>query len=203
MTFIHFFEPIGILVFALSGAFAARDKKMDLFGVFTLALLTAAGGGIIRDVVMDNGVPAFFSRPMYTLYVAIAVCLTLLADKLVVKVGRLIVWLDAIGLACFTIDAGSKVIDRQLGLQAFLFVAVISGVGGGVLRDLLSQQVPVILKRDVYALAAIAGAILYYFLDQTRFSVIAPYAGLALIIVLRMYCYLNDLHVNYPIKSKA
>ncbi|MCD8498769.1 MAG: trimeric intracellular cation channel family protein [Clostridiales bacterium] len=162
MSIISFFEPIGILVFALSGALAARERKMDLFGILMLATLTATGGGIIRDVVMDNGIPMFFRRPSYMVYILAACLIALTARQLVLKAGRLIIWLDAVGLACFAIDAGSKVIDKDLGLMAFLFVAVTSGVGGGVLRDLLSQQVPTILTKDIYAVAALIGSLVYY-----------------------------------------
>lgn len=203
MTVINFFEPIGIIVFALSGALAARDRKMDLFGILMLATLTATGGGIIRDVVMDNGVPAFFSHPSYMIYIILACCVAIMARQLVNQVARLIVWLDAIGLACFSIDAGSKVIDRQLGLLAFLFVAVISGVGGSVLRDLLSLQIPVILKREIYASAALIGSLVYYFLDQTALKPIAPYLGLLIIVVLRLVSYTRNIHLTLPNKEKT
>ena len=201
MTIITFFEPIGIIVFALSGALAARDKKMDLFGILMLATLTATGGGIIRDVVMDNGIPAFFSHPSYMIYIILACFVALLFRPQVKLAEKLIVWLDAFGLAFFTIDAGSKVIDRNLGILAFLFVAVTSGVGGGVLRDLLSQQIPVILKKDIYAVAALVGAFAYYAFETTAIKPIAPYLGLAIIIVLRLFSYSKNIHLQIPAKS--
>ncbi|MDD2534403.1 MAG: trimeric intracellular cation channel family protein [Eubacteriales bacterium] len=200
MTVISFFEPIGIIVFALSGALVARDRKMDLFGMLMLATLTATGGGIIRDVVMDNGVPAFFAHPSYMIYIILACFVAIMGRHLVNQVARLIVWLDAIGLACFSIDAGSKVIDRQLGLLAFLFVAVISGVGGGVLRDLLSQQIPVILKKDIYAIAALIGSLAYYVTEQTALKPVAPYLGLLIIVFLRLFTYSRNIHLTVPQK---
>ena len=201
MTILNFFEPIGIIVFALSGALAARDKKMDLFGILMLATLTATGGGIIRDVVMDNGVPAFFSHPSYMIYIVLACMVALLFRPQVKLAEKLVVWLDAIGLAFFTIDAGSKVIDRHLGLLAFTFVAVTSGVGGGVLRDLLSQQIPVILKKDIYAVAALVGSLAYYALETTAVKPLAPYLGLAIIIFLRLYSYARNIHLQLPAKQ--
>ena len=198
MSIISFFEPIGILVFALSGALAARERKMDLFGILMLATLTATGGGIIRDVVMDNGIPMFFRRPSYMVYILAACLIALTARQLVLKAGRLIIWLDAVGLACFAIDAGSKVIDKDLGLMAFLFVAVTSGVGGGVLRDLLSQQVPTILTKDIYAVAALIGSLVYYLLQDSPLHLAAPYLGLIIIIVTRLWCHANDIHLYVP-----
>jgi uncharacterized membrane protein YeiH len=201
MTIISFFEPIGIIVFALSGALAARDRKMDLFGIFMLATITATGGGFIRDVVMDNGVPAFFSHPIYMIYIVLACFVALVARPQVKQAEKLIVWLDAFGLAFFTIDAGSKVIDRQLGLLAFLFVAVISGVGGGVLRDLLCQQIPVILKKDIYAVAALVGSLAYYTFETTSIRPFAPYLGLTIIIVLRLVSYSKNIHLQIPTRQ--
>lgn len=198
MTIINFFEPVGIFVFALSGALAARDRKMDLFGILMLATLTATGGGIIRDVVMDNGIPTFFQRPSYMITILAACLLALTASGLVQKAHHLIIWLDAVGLACFAIDAGSKVIDKDLGLLAFLFVAVTSGVGGGVLRDLLSQQVPTILTKDIYAVAALLGSLLYFLLQDTPLQAAGPYIGFVVIIALRVCCYLRNIHLPVP-----
>ena len=192
------FEPIGITVFALSGALAARDRKMDWFGILMLATTAATGGGIIRDVVMDNGIPALFSHPEYMIYVALASLVVILFRQRVDRHEKLIVWFDALGLAFFTIDAGSKVIDRQLGLMAFLFVAVISGVGGGVLRDLLSLEIPAILKQDIYAVAALIGALVYFALEHTTLKGFAPTIGVVLIIFLRMYSYTHNIHLRRP-----
>ncbi len=198
MSIINFFEPIGIIVFALSGALAAREQKMDLFGILMLATLTATGGGIIRDVVMDNGIPMFFRRPSYMVYILAACLLALTARQLVLKAERLIIWLDAVGLACFAIDAGSKVIDKDLGLMAFLFVSVTSGVGGGVLRDLLSQQVPTILTKDIYAVAALIGSLVYYLMQDSPLHLAAPYLGLVIIIATRLCCHALNIHLYVP-----
>ncbi len=195
------FEPLGITVFALSGALAARDRKMDWFGILMLATTAATGGGIIRDVVMDNGIPAIFSRPDYMIYIALASLAVILFRQRVDRHEKMIIWFDAVGLAFFTIDAGSKVIDRQLGLMAFLFVAVISGVGGGVLRDLLSQQIPVILKQDIYAVAAIIGALVFYGLSQTIVSPYAPATGVVVIVFLRLFTYSRNIQLKRADKS--
>lgn len=194
LTFL--FEPLGITVFALSGALAARDRKMDWFGILMLATTAATGGGIIRDVVMDNGIPSIFSRPDYMIYIGLAALVVILFPQRVDRHERMIVWFDAIGLAFFTIDAGSKVISRDLGILGFLFVAVISGVGGGVLRDLLCQQIPVILKQDIYAVAAIIGSLVYYGLSHTSWSSQAPTIGVVLIVVLRLFTYSRNIQLK-------
>ncbi len=166
MSIISFFEPIGIIVFALSGALAAVNGN-GLISYPDAGYADRHGWWHHSDVVMDNGIPMFFRRPSYMVYILAACLIALTARQLVLKAGRLIIWLDAVGLACFAIDAGSKVIDKDLGLMAFLFVAVTSGVGGGVLRDLLSQQVPTILTKDIYAVAALIGSLVYYLLQDS------------------------------------
>ena len=90
------------------------------------------------------------------------------------------------------------VIDKDLGLMAFLFVSVTSGVGGGVLRDLLSQQVPTILTQDIYAVAALIGSLVYYLLQDSPLHLAAPYLGLSIIIVTRLWCHANDIHLYVP-----
>ncbi|MTL76209.1 trimeric intracellular cation channel family protein, partial [Turicibacter sanguinis] len=134
MDLITFFEYIGLFVFAASGAMCAIEKKMDFFGILTLATVTAIGGGVIRDVVTDIGVPVFFSKYEYMLTILIATILVIcLRGRIKWQTSFLI--LDAIGLSVFTIAAGMKAIDLNYNFMTFLFVSVITAVGGGVIRD--------------------------------------------------------------------
>ena len=185
MTIFDIFEPVGIFVFAISGAITAVKKHMDIIGVFILASVTALGGGVLRDVIMDRGIPAAFSN--YDYYVLI-----LLAVIFISTVGPSLRWpwalavFDAIGLAVFTVDAGIKAIDMNLNLLAFLFMSVITGVGGGVLRDMLSKEVPVIFRREIYALAALAGALCLWVFTPLFNEAAAAYLSVAVILVIRL-----------------
>ncbi len=185
MTIFDIFEPVGVFAFAISGAITAVKKHMDVFGVFILATVTALGGGVIRDVVMNRGIPAAFSN--YDYY-----ALILLAVIFIGTVGGSPRWpgafilFDAIGLAVFTVDAGIKAIDMQLNLLSFLFMSVITGVGGGVLRDVMSKEVPVIFRREIYAVAAIAGALCLWLLSPLINELLAAYISVAVILAIRL-----------------
>ena len=150
MDLITLFEYIGLFVFAASGAICAMEKKMDLFGILILATVTAIGGGVIRDVVTDVGIPVFFSNYQYLLVIIIATYLVILFRGQI-KWRNSFIILDALGLAVFTIAAGMKAIESNYNFMTFLFVSVITAVGGGVIRDVLAQRVPTILKREVYS----------------------------------------------------
>lgn len=188
------FDFIGVFVFALSGALVAIQRKMDVFGIYVLATVTACGGGVIRDVVMDNGIPAIFSS--YTTIALIVAAATLAiflcAATLSIKLFRRTHWqllmnaCDAIGLAVFVVDAGVKSIRQGYNMPQFLFVSIITGVGGGVLRDLFCQRIPIILRKEVYASAGIAGALFLWFSYPYLGMNFAAYGAIAVVFLTRM-----------------
>lgn len=187
MPIISLMEYIGIVAFSISGAYVAIDKKMDLFGVFVLATITAVGGGILRDVVMNTGVPAFFSS-----YITIGLIVVSATIAIIMRDSAKWFWFftvcDAIGLSVFSIDAGVKAIAAGYNLPEFLFVSVISGVGGGIFRDVLAQRIPVILRKEVYASAAIIGVLFLWFARDVFGTAVSSYSALILIVALRVYC---------------
>lgn len=196
MDLITFFEYIGLFVFAASGAICAIEKKMDFFGILTLATVTAIGGGVIRDVVTNIGIPVFFSKYEYMLTILISTSLVILfRGKIKWKTSFLV--LDAIGLAVFTIAAGMKAIESNYNLMTFLFVSVITAVGGGVIRDVLAQEVPNILKREIYAVASLIGAICLWFTYPLLGMAISSYLGLGIIFIIRLITYYYQVHLPY------
>lgn len=189
-------EIVGVVSFALLGAHTAVQRRMDLFGVTTLAFTAACGGGVLRDVVMDRGIPVFFSNYQTILIVMLSVAAVVVAPQLF-KVQWLLVVLDAIGLSFFAVDAGIKAIDLHYNFVQFLFAAVITGIGGGILRDLLAQRVPVIFRHDIYALAAIAGCSFLWFARRAVGLAPAAYAALFMILAVRLISvYFN---INLPL----
>lgn len=184
MQIISVMDYIGVVAFALSGAYVAIEYKLDIFGIFVIAFVTACGGGITRDVVMDVGVPRFFSS-----YTTIALVLTAGVIAILTrncKWNRAMLIADAIGLAVFTVDTGNRAIASGYNLPQFLFVAVITAVGGGVIRDLLIQRVPMILRKEVYASAALVGAVALWFLHSFVGPALATYIALAVVFLVRM-----------------
>lgn len=178
-------ECIGVFAFAMSGAYVAIQKNMDLFGIYTLAIVTAMGGGITRDVVMSRGVPVFFTsyRSFFIILVAATLVIFLKGYE---KWTFVITIMDAIGLAVFTADTCVKAIASHYNVLAFVFVAVITAVGGGVIRDVLCSRVPVILRKEVYATTSLLGALLFWCIYRFVGELAACYICIAFIVVFRL-----------------
>lgn len=195
MDLIIFLEYVGTFVFAISGTILAIEKKMDFFGVVILATVTAIGGGVIRDVVTNVGIPTFFSEYEYMVIILVAIVLTiLLRNRIKWKLGYVIC--DAIGLASFAVAAGMKAIEFDYNFMTFIFVSLITAVGGGVMRDILASRVPVILKREIYAVAALIGAVVLWFVYPVLGAEVSSYSCLALIIAIRLIA--NHFHMSLP-----
>ncbi|WP_394405486.1 trimeric intracellular cation channel family protein [Streptococcus sp. 20-1249] len=207
---------IGTIAFAVSGVVKGFHKNLDIFGITLLGILTAVGGGIIRDM-MTARIPAALTDPT-SIYLAIAVALIMYvvvvsrkADKL--KNQQMYRFLattnlvfDAIGLAIFALIGASAGVELHLNFMTSGILATLTGVGGGILRDLLVNETPIVLKEDVYAVLALFAGIAYHILVlDFHLPRIPVYTGLffvALIIRLLVIKY----HVNLPnmsIKEKG
>lgn len=172
-----FLETLGTIAFAVSGAIEAIKKEMDLLGVLVLGVVTAIGGGVIRDVIIGQVPPAAFQNPTQTKVALATALMVFLLGMLVAKRHKKINsrWYngalfmsDAIGLAAFTI-LGIRCVQEQLGSDnaaLLMFVGVVTGVGGGLLRDLFAGNVPYIFHKHVYATASILGAAVYLFMNR-------------------------------------
>nr|WP_274708313.1 TRIC cation channel family protein [Cloacibacillus porcorum] len=193
-------EIIGVVSFALLGAHTAVQRRMDLFGITILAFTAACGGGVLRDVVIDRGIPVFFSNYQTVLIVMLSVAAVVAVPQLF-RVQWLLIVLDAMGLSFFAVDAGIKAIYLHYNFMQFLFAAVITGIGGGILRDLLAQRVPVIFRHDIYALAAIVGCSFLWFARGMIGLGPAAYAALFIILAVRLVSvYFN---INLPLVKIA
>jgi len=159
---IYFFDLCGTAVFALSGALAAGRHRMDPFGVIVLASVTAVGGGSIRDALLGT-TPVFWIRdPNYIIVILITVLLTMILVRKPKKVPQHTLPIaDALGLALFTVIGAEKALSLELGGMIAVVMGLITGVGGGMIRDLLCRQIPMILRTEIYATASIVGGICY------------------------------------------
>jgi uncharacterized membrane protein YeiH len=185
MTLLGFLDIAGVVVFAVSGALAAMRKELDLIGVLVLALVTAVGGGTLRDLLIDR--PVFWvGDPRYVAAIVAASFATVLYVRFREPPDRALAIADALGLGFFAIS-GAKIAD-QAGLPGLIVVvmAVVTGVFGGIVRDVLSAEVPLVLRKNtLYATAAIVGASAYVVLADEWASVAAG-VGMALIIGIRL-----------------
>jgi len=166
-VFLLALELIGTAAFSVSGAMLGMQKRMDLFGVCIMGLVTACGGGVLRDLFLDRLPPIVFLEPVFALTAicaAIAVFLPLLRRPLTAR-GRayetVMLWADSLGLGIFTAAGVAAAIRAGYGDSFFfaVFLGTITGVGGGVLRDMLAGTPPYIFVKHIYACAAIAGAV--------------------------------------------
>ncbi|MEC4726697.1 trimeric intracellular cation channel family protein [Shewanella sp. D64] len=161
-SWFYFFDLCGTAVFALSGALAAGRHRMDPFGVIVLASVTAVGGGSIRDALL-GATPVFWIRdPNYIMVILLTVLLTMLVIRKPKRVPQhTLPVADALGLALFTVIGAEKALSLELGGMIAVVMGLITGVGGGIIRDLLCRQIPMILRTEIYATASILGGISY------------------------------------------
>ncbi len=158
---LYYCDLLGTFVFALTGALVAIRRRMDLFGMLVLAAITAVGGGTVRDVILGaDGV--FWTRDgNYIFVIILGMALPAIVQQDKYRTVRVLKILDAFGLAIFTVIGASKTLSLGYSGPVAVIMGCISGVFGGIFRDTLAGQVPLILRRDVYATTSIAGAILF------------------------------------------
>lgn len=197
------FEIIGTIAFAASGAITALSKKMDVFGVITLGLVTAVGGGVIRDVILGLTPPATFSSPVYAI-VAIAVSIIIFIPavrRFLFKNHRIydraMLIMDSVGLAVFTvIGVETAFLAGNTKPILLIFVGMITGIGGGILRDVLAGNTPFIFVKHFYASVSFIGALVCIALWQISGPVVAMPVSTVVIIVLRLLA--AKFHWNLP-----
>lgn len=191
LTFV--FELIGTVAFAISGAITGLKKKMDIFGVVILAVVTAVGGGAIRDIVLGNTPPMTFRNPVYALVAVATGILTFipvvrkLAGKTPKAFDIFLLVTDSVGLGIFTVMGIRTAINLNHGENMFLlvFVGVVTGVGGGLLRDMMAGNTPYIFVKHIYASASLAGAVLCVLLWKPLGATAAMSVSAAVIIIIR------------------
>jgi uncharacterized membrane protein YeiH len=154
------FDLAGIFVFAISGGLVAVRKELDVFGVLVLAGTTGLGGGLLRDVLIDATPPAALADWRYLTVPVAAGLLTFFFHPAVGRAERAVTVFDAFGLALFCVTGALKALEYGLGPLPAALMGMVTGIGGGMLRDLLTGRVPVVFRGELYATPALAGAAL-------------------------------------------
>ena len=190
-------EIVGTIAFALSGAMTAISRHMDLFGVVFLGAVTALGGGVMRDILLGQFPPLMFTSYQFLLLATITALLVFLIAHLrrgvylrhQEQIDSVNNFFDAVGLAAFTVVGIQVAVAAGHQSNHFfcVFLGMTTGVGGGILRDMMSHAVPLVLRKHIYALASIAGGILYVGLRAVDVDVpICSLASVVLIVTIRM-----------------
>ncbi len=202
------FEIIGTVAFAITGVITAIEKKLDVFGAVVLGMVTAVGGGIVRDMILGYLPPSAFRYPVYAVTAIITSLVVFVIAYFFGKriklhfdvYSQVINVFDSIGLAVFTVAGVNTAIACGFGENSFLsiFVGMLTGVGGGVMRDIMAGRVPKILRKRVYALAAAIGALLYQVLIEQELcpQYVALLIGTGSIIAIRLSA--TVFHWNLP-----
>lgn len=161
---LHYLFIMGICVEAITGAIAAGRKKMDFFGVILIACIAALGGGTVRDVLFNTHPLTWVAHPEYLLYTSGFAFLTIFIAHSLVRIMRIFLILDALGLSAFVIIGTQKVLTNGYSPGIAILSGMITGICGGMLRDILCNDIPLVLRKELYAVIALAGALLFIIL---------------------------------------
>ena len=167
-------DLIGVAVFAASGASAAIAKRLDLFGVAFVGFVAALGGGILRDLVIDAVPPLAFGDWRYAVTAVLTSVAVFWLHPQLSRLRRTVLLLDAAGLGLFTATGTLKALEAGVPPVGACLVGMLTAIGGGLARDLLTGEIPVVLQREIYAVVALGGAVLVATLERLGFTGPAP-----------------------------
>lgn len=169
IDFITFCDYAGTFAFAISGISLASAKKFDWFGAYVVGVVTAVGGGTIRDVLL-NTTPFWMLYASYLIVSALALLFVIIFRKYVISLKNTFFIFDSIGLGVFTVVGIEKTLAFGFPMWTAIIMGTITGSFGGMIRDILINEVPLIFRKDIYALACVVGGIIYYICLQLSLS---------------------------------
>lgn len=195
---LHFLFIMGICVEAVTGALAAGRKKMDFFGVMLIACITALGGGTVRDALFNTYPLTWVAHPEYLLYTSLCAFLTIFIAHYLVRIMKIFLILDALGLSAFVIIGTQKVLAHGMPPSVAIISGMLTGICGGMLRDILCNDIPLVLRKELYAVIALAGAVLFivlaYFNIPNNLNVIITLISIFTTRLLAIF-----FHIEIPI----
>ena len=170
----YYFNLFGVLMFAISGALAASGKNMykDLFGLSFTGFATAIGGGTLRDIILDAHPIAWVADNNYLIAITLGIILTVIFKRQLVKIPKILLIFDTIGIAIYTIIGMEKALELHVAPLAAVLMGLFTAVMGGVIRDTLINEIPQIFRKEIYATACIAGALVYLALKYSNLPMI-------------------------------
>jgi len=193
---IHLLDLFGTAVFALTGALRALTKQLDLMGAVVLAIVTALGGGMMRDALIGRNPPAAFIDEVYLLIAITTGVIAFFWGRQIREQESWLITFDAIGLGVFTLVGAWGADQAGLGVTGIIFIAMLTATGGGVLRAMLVSEIPYILKKEIYASASLLGASCFLLFDFMNFSIGLTIWGVVLItITVRLVSWRCNYHL--------
>ena len=199
---LYYLDLAGVAVFSASGVLAARGRNLDILGVIVVATITAIGGGTVRDVLLDRHPIFWIVDPWYALVIIVAAVLTVAYLRVRPPPGGTFLVADAFGLALFSLSGAQVAEAAHCPPLVVMLMGTMTGVTGGALRDVITGEVPLILRREIYATAAVAGIGLYLLLRALDTpSSFAMGTGMVTVVALRLLAIRWDLHL--PVFRKS
>ena len=184
MSIFYALDILGTIAFAISGTLAAMHKRLDLFGVFIIAFVTAVGGGTLRDILIDRTLVSWMQDLNYVYAISAATIFAIIIRKKIAYLRTSLFLFDTIGLGIFTIIGTEIGIQEQLHPVITVILGTLTATFGGVLRDILCNEIPVIFKKEIYAMACIAGALTFIILSNLEINTNTNYIITTLIIII-------------------
>ena len=187
LNFINIVDVLGTFSFAVAGGFAAMEKKLDPFGVLIMAFATAIGGGTIRDLMLGRLPVAWLTNSPAIWAIIIGAVATMFFSNSLKKAHRLLFYFDAIGLGLFTMIGIQAAREHDLSMGICIMMGTITGCFGGVLRDVLLNNVPLLFQKEIYALASIFGGLVFFLLSNLDLPLNYSYAiGIIVVVLIRI-----------------
>ena len=196
-TFVTLIDYIGTFAFAISGIRLASEKNFDLFGAFIVGMATACGGGTVRDIILGQS-PFWMTQWIYLVVTGVALVVYMPFHKFIHRISRTMFTFDTIGLALFTVVGFQKTLDAGFSFWAANIMGMMTGAAGGVIRDILINEVPLIFRRDIYALACAAGGLVYTNAIIFGIPTITAQIACALVVIIIRICAVH-YHWQLPI----
>lgn len=182
-------DLLGTFAFAITGAVKASQRGLDWFGAIALACCTGVCGGAMRDTLLGNTPPLALQKPIYIIVCISAAILVIAAQKMIVSRWRFVMIADAIGLGAFTAIGAMHAENAEAGGLAIICLAVLTAVGGGMLRDVLAGEIPQVLRSEIYATAALIGGLFFWIfgLCTSEYHAAKVVGTISITIMLRLY----------------
>lgn len=184
MDIIYVIDILGTFAFAISGALVASKKDFDLFGVIILAFVTAVGGGMLRDILINSHPINWIGDLNYIYTILIAVVCTFLFKSKIAPLRKTFFLFDTIGISVFTLLGLQKGLSLNLPAIVAIIMGMVSAVFGGVIRDVLSREVPLIFKKEIYASACLSGGLVYLLLKKLQVPDDVNFISSAIVIII-------------------
>ncbi len=197
MNFIHLIDYTGTFAFAISGIRLASAKKFDWFGAYVVGLVTAIGGGTLRDLLLDV-TPFWMLQPSYLIVTALALVFVILLGKLVIRLNNTFFIFDAIGLGLFVVVGIEKSLAAGFPFWVAILMGMITGSAGGIIRDIFINEEPLIFRKDIYALSCLLGGVVFYICTKMYFApFIIQIVSAVSVIIARILAV--KYHISLPI----